>query len=187
MLFSTNVMNAIDGKSFCVEFDGDSTEVTRKLHDACKYSAITIVPVGEPMNGAALELDVAIEEIKKIVLHKITEVHVSSNTYEVELPDNVSVRPSDNNTDSVIVAINTDFNSCDPNLVRKEHDIVSKLLMLFKNITYNKCRNSFLVSSERTPATADNDGNRISYGCINGHLVAYKDVYTASIDEIKSR
>lgn len=179
ILFSTNNSKAVDNVSLCIETEIDSMKAIDMIHDACKYSSISITPIGEPMSGC-LELDVAIEEIKKIVLHKRVRV-VDKKQIDIAISTTgipgVSIFNEDN---KVCLEIKTSYESGNPDLVVKEHDKLETIIALFgcKHVAYHRQRCIF----ELVPSDTEDVG--IDWAIVKGDVVQITKKYSYITTEI---
>lgn len=182
ILFSTNNSNAVDNVSFCIETTIESREAINKIRNVCKYNSITVTPIGEPMSGC-LELNVALEEIKKICLHRGIIKSVSKTSHVINLPDGV-ILTVDHETLRPVLRIDTQFVNSDPDTVVKEHTITGKLINMFKTLGYNKTRSEFTLSNIYEAPTPRTNGYIGTYGKVGDNLVYIYEELTMKLEEI---
>ena len=153
MLFTTNGAGntkSIDNVSLCIETELSNEEARKLILGACKYNTVTLSPIGEPINGS-VELKEALKIIKKIRLHKkertIVEKHIDIVMSKTDIPG-LSVSKEDGH---VVLAMFTAYESENPALLVKEHEMIDRLIKKFgcKHVAYHKYRNVFsLVPSD---------------------------------------
>ena len=182
ILFSTISSRAIDNVSYCVETELDPTKAISMLRHACKYDHISATPIGEPMSGC-LELDVALEEIKKICLHRGVVESIAKTSRIVHLPDGV-ILTVDRETLKPLLKIDTQFANNDPDIVVKEHTITGKLINMFETLGYNKTRSEFSLGGTYKAPTPKTNGYRKTYGVVGADLVHIYEELTMKLEEI---
>lgn len=182
ILFSTISSKAVDNVSYCIETELDPTEAINMLRHACKYDHISATPIGEPMSGC-LELDVALEEIKKIVLHRGVVQSVSKTSHVIHLPDGV-ILTVDRETLRPVLKLDTQYANNDPDIVVKEHTITGKLINMFKTLGYNRIRSEFSLGDIYEAPTPRTNGYRGIYGKVGLDLVYIYEELTMKLEEI---
>jgi len=182
ILFSTNSGLAVDNVSLCIETTLKFCEATDKIHEACKYNSFAVTSIGEPMSGC-LELDVALEEIRKIRLHQGIVKSVDKTSHVIHLPDGV-ILTVDRETLKPMLKIDTQFANNDPDVVVKEHAITGKLIEMFSTLGYNKTRSEFSLGSIYKAPTPETNGYRGTYGKVGDDLVYIYEELTMKLEEL---
>ena len=178
LLFSTSNKYAVDNVSFCISYDNE--QQFKELQDACKYSFMTLSPIGAPENGA-ITFEEALEKIKSIVLHREILKLFKSSTKIIELPDSDFIRVDFVDGQPIIDIMTSFSNECV--ILKYEHKTIQRLLEVFPdNLGYYQTRAKFAVHN--WSKTVGKKYYSYKYTVCDNRIIEVCDVYNTELEEL---